>query len=141
VRAKAEYEEFNKDRIRIIVTELPTRSTSASSAHDRDQVKDKRWTHQRPARRTDRNGMRIRHRAAARREPAGHPEQALKQTAMQSNFSVIMLALTDDQKQPKTSHCGTFWTNISRFRSRSSSAARAMISARRWSAPTCWRAS
>jgi DNA gyrase subunit A len=103
VRAKAEFEEFNKDRIRIIVTELPYQVNKRQLLRTiADQVKDKRLDGISDLRdETDRNGMRIVIELRRDANPQVILNKLFKQTAMQSNFSVIMLALTDDQKQPK----------------------------------------
>ena len=103
VRAKAEFEEFGKDRTRIIVTELPYQVNKRQLIkHIAEQVKDKRIEGISDLRdETDRNGMRM----VIELKKDANPQVVLntlyKQTALQSNFSIIMLALVDDQMQPK----------------------------------------
>ena len=103
VRARAEFEEFNKDRVRIIVTELPYQVNKRQLLRTiADQVKDKRLEGISDIRdETDRNGMRIVIELRRDANPQVVLNKLFKQTAMQSNFSIIMLALVDDQKQPK----------------------------------------
>ncbi|MDE7245912.1 MAG: DNA gyrase subunit A [Oscillospiraceae bacterium] len=103
LRAKTEFEEFGKGRIRIIVTELPYQVNKRQMIKNMaDQVKDKRLEGISDIRdETDRHGMRI----VIELKKDANPQVVLNklfiQTAMQTNFSVIMLALVDDQKQPK----------------------------------------
>ena len=103
VRARAEFEEFGKDRIRIIVTELPYQVNKRQLIKNiADQVKDKRLDGISDLRdETDRNGMRI----VIELKKDANPQVVLntlyKQTALQSNFSIILLALVNNQKQPK----------------------------------------
>ena len=103
VRAKAEFEEFGKDRTRIIVTELPYQVNKRQLIkHIAEQVKDKRIEGISDLRdETDRNGMRM----VIELKKDANPQVVLntlyKQTALQSNFSIIMLALVDNQMQPK----------------------------------------
>jgi len=103
VRARTEFEEFNKDRTRIIVTELPYQVNKRQLIRNiADQVKDKRLEGISDLRdETDRNGMRIVIELKRDANPQVVLNKLFKQTAMQSNFSIIMLALVDDQKQPK----------------------------------------
>ena len=103
VRARTEFEEFGKDRTRIIVTELPYQVNKRQLIKTiAEQVKDKRLEGISDLRdETDRNGMRIV--IELKKDANGQVvlNNLFKQTALQSNFSVIMLALVDDQKQPK----------------------------------------
>ncbi len=103
VRAKTEFEEFGKDRQRIIVTELPYQVNKRQLIKTiAEQVKDKRLDGISDLRdETDRNGMRIV--IELKKDANGQVvlNNLFKQTALQSNFSIIMLALVDDQKQPK----------------------------------------
>ena len=103
VRARASFEEFNKDRVRIIVTELPYQVNKKQLLRAiADQVKDKRLEGISDLRdETDRNGMRIVIELKKDANPQVVLNKLYKQTQLQSNFSIIMLALTDDQKQPK----------------------------------------
>ena len=103
VRARTEFEEFGKDRQRIIVTELPYQVNKRQLIKTiAEQVKDKRLDGICDLRdETDRNGMRIV--IELKKDANGQVvlNNLFKQTALQSNFSIIMLALVDDQKQPK----------------------------------------
>ena len=103
VRAKTEFEEFGKDRTRIIVTELPYQVNKRQLIKNiADQVKDKRLEGISDLRdETDRNGMRMVIELKKDANPQVVLNNLFKQTALQSNFSIIMLALVDDQKQPK----------------------------------------
>ena len=103
VRAKTEFEEFGKDRTRIIVTELPYQVNKRQLIKNiADQVKDKRIDGISDLRdETDRNGMRMVIELKKDANPQVVLNNLFKQTALQSNFSVIMLALVDNQKQPK----------------------------------------
>ena len=103
IRAKTEFEEFGKERIRIIVSELPYQVNKRQMIKNiAEQVKDKRLEGISDLRdETDRNGMRIVIELKRDANPQVVLNKLFKQTAMQSNFSIIMLALVDDQKQPK----------------------------------------
>ena len=103
VRARAEFEEFGKDRTRIIVSELPYQVNKRQLIRNiADQVKDKRLDGISDLRdETDRNGMRIVIELKQNANPQVVLNKLFKQTAMQSNFSIIMLALVDNQKQPR----------------------------------------
>ena len=103
VRARTEFEEFNKDRTRIIVTELPYQvNKSLLIKNIKDQVQDKRLDGISDLRdESDRNGMRIVIELKRDATPQVVLNKLFKQTQLQSNFSVIMLALVNDQKQPR----------------------------------------
>ena len=103
VRARTEFEEFGKDRIRIIVTELPYQVNKRQLIKTiAEQVKDKRLEGVSDLRdETDRNGMRIVIELKKDANPQVVLNNLFKQTALQSSFGIIMLALVDDQKQPK----------------------------------------
>ena len=103
VRARTEFEEFNKDRVRIIVTELPYQVNKRQLIKNiADQVKDKRIDGISDLRdETDRNGMRIVIELKKEANPQVVLNNLFKQTALQSSFGIIMLALVDDQKQPR----------------------------------------
>ena len=103
VRAKAEFEEFGKDRTRIVVTELPYQVNKRQLIKTiAEQVKEKRLEGISDLRdETDRNGMRMVIELKKDANPQVVLNNLYKQTALQSNFSIIMLALVDDQKQPK----------------------------------------
>lgn len=103
VRAKAEFEDFGKDRTRIVVGELPYQVNKRQLIKNMaDQVKDKRLEGISDIRdETDRNGMRIVIELKRDANPQVVLNRLFHQTAMQSNFSVIMLALVNNQTQPK----------------------------------------
>ena len=104
VRARTEFEEYGHDRrTRIIVTELPYQVNKRQLVKTiADQVKEKRLEGISDLREeSDRNGMRV----VIELKKDAKPEVVLNnlyaQTAMQTSFSVVMLALVDDQRQPK----------------------------------------
>jgi len=103
VRARTEFEEFNKDRTRIIVTELPYQVNKRQLIKNiAEQVKDKRLDGISDLRdETDRNGMRMVIELKKDANPQVVLNNLFKQTALQSSFGIIMLALVDNQKQPK----------------------------------------
>ena len=103
VRARTEFEEFAKDRIRIIVSELPYQVNKRQLIKTiAEQVKDKRLEGISDLRdETDRNGMRMVIELKKDANPQVVLNNLFKQTALQSSFGIIMLALVDDQKQPK----------------------------------------
>ena len=103
VRARTEFEEFGKDRVRIIVTELPYQVNKAELVRKiAEQVRDKRLEGISDLRdESDRIGMRIVIELKKDANPQVVLNNLFKQTALQSSFGIIMLALVDDQKQPK----------------------------------------
>ena len=103
VRARTEFEDFAKDRVRIIVTELPyqvnKRQLIASIA---EQVKDKRLEGISDLRdESDRNGMRVVIELKRDANPQVVLNKLLTQTQLQTTFSINMLALVQNQSQPK----------------------------------------
>ena len=104
VRARAEFEEFGKDkRTRIIVNELPYQVNKSMLVKNiKDQVNDKRLDGISDLRdESDRNGMRIVIELKRDANPQVVLNRLFAQTQMQSAFSVIMLALVNNQTQPK----------------------------------------
>ncbi len=103
VRARTEFEEFGKYRMRIIVSELPYQVNKRQLIKTiAEQVKDKRLDGISDLRdETDRNGMRMVIELKKDANPQVVLNNLFKQTALQSSFGIIMLALVDDQKQPK----------------------------------------
>ena len=103
VRARTEFEEFHKDRIRIIVTELPYQiNKSLLLKNIKEQVQDKRLDGISDLRdESDRNGMRIVIELKRDANPQVVLNKLFKQTQLQSTFSIIMLALVNNQSQPK----------------------------------------
>ena len=103
VRARTEFEEFGKDRIRIIVTEIPyqvnKRMLIKSMA---DQVEDKRLEGISDIRdETDRNGMRIVIELKKDANPQVVLNRLFAQTQLQTTFAINMLALVNNQSQPR----------------------------------------
>ena len=103
VRARTAFEEFGRDRVRIIVTELPYQVNKRQLIKNiAEQVKDKRIDGISDLRdETDRNGMRMVIELKKDANPQVVLNTLFKQTALQSSFGIIMLALVDNQKQPK----------------------------------------
>ena len=103
MRARHEFEEFGRDRPRIIITELPYQVNKRQLIRDiADQVKDKRIDGISDLRdETDRNGMRMVIELKKDANPQVVLNRLFAQTALQSTFAINMLALVDDQKQPK----------------------------------------
>lgn len=97
LRAKAEIEELSNGKSRIIVTEIPYQVNKALLIENiADQVKDKRLEGIADLREeTDRHGMRIVIELKKDVNAQVLLNQLYKQTAMQTNFSMIMLALVD----------------------------------------------
>ena len=103
VRARTEFEEHAGNRIRIIVTELPYQVNKRQLIKNiADQVHDKRLDGISDLRdETDRNGMRIVIELKRDANPQVVLNRLFAQTAMQTTFSVNMLALVNNQTQPK----------------------------------------
>ncbi|MBR6119881.1 MAG: DNA gyrase subunit A [Oscillospiraceae bacterium] len=103
VRGRTEFEEHGQNRIRIIVTELPYQVNKKKLVENiADQVKDKRLDGISDLRdESDRNGMRIVIELKKDANPQVVLNRLFAQTALQSSFSVNMLALVDDQSQPR----------------------------------------
>ncbi|MBQ9646997.1 MAG: DNA gyrase subunit A [Oscillospiraceae bacterium] len=103
LRARTEFEELQHDRTRIIVTELPYQVNKRMLIKNMaDQVNDKRLegisniTDQ-----SDRGGMRIVIDVKRDANPQVVLNRLFAQTQMQTSFAINMLALVDNQKQPK----------------------------------------
>ena len=103
IRARHEFEEFGHDRLRIIITELPYQVNKRMLIKNMaEQVEDKRLEGISDIRdESDRNGMRIVIELKKDANPQVVLNRLFAQTALQSSFSINMLALVDDQKQPK----------------------------------------
>ena len=104
VRARTEFEEYGKDkRIRIIVHELPYQvNKKALIKNIADQVRDKRLEGISDLRdESDRNGMRIVIELKRDAQPQVVLNKLFAQTQLQSSFSITMLALVNNQTQPK----------------------------------------
>jgi len=104
VRARTEFEEYGKDkRTRIIVTELPYQVNRRQLIKNiADQVHEKRLEGISDLRNeSDRNGMRIVIELKRDANPQVVLNRLFAQTALQSSFSINMLALVNNQTQPK----------------------------------------
>ena len=103
VRARTEFEEFGKDRIRIIVTEIPYQVNKRMLIKNMaDQVEDKRLEGISDIRdETDRNGMRIVIELKKDANPQVVLNRLFAQTQLQTTFAINMLALVNNQSQPK----------------------------------------
>ena len=103
VRSRTSFETFGGDRTRIIVDQLPYQVNKALLLKSiADQVKDKRIEGISDLRdESDRNGMRIVIELKKDANPQVVLNNLFKQTALQSSFGIIMLALVDNQKQPR----------------------------------------
>ena len=103
VRSRTNFETFSGDRTRIIVDQLPYQvNKSLLLKSIADQVKEKRLEGVSDLRdESDRNGMRIVIELKKDANPQVVLNNLFKQTALQTSFGIIMLALVDDQKQPR----------------------------------------
>ena len=103
VRARTEFEEFGQNRERIIVTELPYQVNKRQLiANMAEQVRDKRLEGISDIRdETDRNGMRVVVELKKDANPQVVLNRLFAQTQMQTTFGVTMLALVNNQQQPK----------------------------------------
>ena len=104
VRARTEMEEFGSGRTRIIVTELPYQVNKSRLVENiAEQVKDKRLEGISGLRDESdgKKGMRIVIELKKDANPQVTLNRLFAQTQMQITFGVILLALVDNQKQPK----------------------------------------
>ncbi len=105
IRARAEFEEYGGGRTRIVVTELPYQVNKRQLIRTiAEQVKDKRLDGISDLRdETDRNGMRVVIELKKDANPQVTLNRLYSQTALQSSFSIIMLALVsvEGKLQPK----------------------------------------
>ena len=104
VRARTEFEEFGRDRrTRIIVNELPYQVNKRQLIKNiADQVREKRLEGISDLRdESDRNGMRMVIELKRDANPQVVLNRLFAQTALQSSFSINMLALVNNQRQPK----------------------------------------
>ena len=103
VRSRTNFETFANDRTRIIVDQLPYQVNKSQLLKAiADQVKDKRIDGISDLRdESDRNGMRIVIELKKDANPQVVLNNLFKQTALQTSIGIIMLALVDDQKQPR----------------------------------------
>ncbi len=103
VRARHEFEEFGKDRTRIIITELPYQVNKRTLIKNiADQVEDKRLEGISDLRdESDRNGMRMVIELKRDANPQVVLNRLFAQTQLQISFAVNMLALVENQSQPR----------------------------------------
>ena len=103
VRARHEFEEFGKDRTRIIITEIPYQVNKRMLIKNMaDQVEDKRLEGISNIQdETDRNGMRIVIELKRDANPQVVLNRLFAQTQLQTSFAINMLALVNNQSQPK----------------------------------------
>ncbi|MDR0952495.1 MAG: DNA gyrase subunit A [Oscillospiraceae bacterium] len=105
VRARTETEEFGAGRLRIIVTELPYQVNKSRLVENiAEQVKDKRLEGISGLRDESdgKKGMRIVIELKKDANPQVVLNRLYAQSQMQTTFGIILLALVNDQKQPKT---------------------------------------
>ena len=103
VRARTEFEEFGQNRTRIIVTEIPYQVNKRMLIKNMaDQVEDKRLEGISDIRdESDRNGMRIVIELKRDVNAQVVLNRLFAQTQLQTTFAINMLALVDNQTQPK----------------------------------------
>ena len=103
VRARHEFEEFNNGRTRIIITELPYQVNKRMLIKAiADQVEDKRIEGISDIRdESDRNGMRMVIELKRDANPQVVLNRLFAQTQLQTTFAINMLALVENQRQPK----------------------------------------
>ena len=103
VRARHEFEEFGHDRTRIVITELPYQVNKRTLIKSlADQVEDKRLEGISDIRdESDRNGMRMVIELKRDANPQVVLNRLFSQSQLQTTFSINMLALVDNQHQPK----------------------------------------
>lgn len=103
VRARTEMEEYGSDRTRIIVTEIPYQVNKARLIESiADQVKEKRIDGISGLRdESDRNGMRIVIELKRDANPQVVLNRLFAATQMQITYAIVLLALVNNQTQPK----------------------------------------
>ena len=103
VRARTEFEEHGQGRTRIIVTELPYQVNKRQLIKNiADQVREKRLEGISDLRdETDRNGMRVVIELKRDANPQVVLNRLFAQTQLQTSFSINMLALVNNQSQPR----------------------------------------
>ena len=103
VRARHEFEEFNNGRTRIVITELPYQVNKRMLIKSiAEQVEDKRLDGISDIRdESDRNGMRIVIELKRDANPQVVLNRLFAQSQLQTTFAINMLALVDNQRQPK----------------------------------------
>ena len=103
IRARHEFEEFNKDRTRIVITEIPYQVNKRMLIKNMaEQVEDKRLEGISDIRdESDRDGMRIVIELKRDANPQVVLNRLFAQTQLQTSFAINMLALVNNQSQPK----------------------------------------
>ena len=103
LRARHEFEEFGGGRTRIVVTELPYQVNKRMLIKAiADQVEDKRLEGISDIRdESDRNGMRVVIELKRDANPQVVLNRLFAQTQLQTTFAINMLALVENQRQPK----------------------------------------
>ena len=103
VRARTEFEEYGNNRTRIIVTEIPYQVNKRMLIkHMADLVEDKRLEGISDIRdESDRTGMRIVIELKRDANPQVVLNRLFSMTQMQTTFAINMLALVNDQSQPR----------------------------------------
>ena len=103
VRARHEFEEFDNGRTRIVITELPYQVNKRMLIKAiADQVEDKRLEGISDIRdESDRNGMRMVIELKRDANPQVVLNRLFAQTQLQTTFAINMLALVENQRQPK----------------------------------------
>ena len=103
VRSRHEFEEFGKDRTRIVITELPYQVNKRMLIKSiAEQVEDKRLDGISDIRdESARNGMRIVIELKRDANPQVVLNRLFAQSQLQTTFAINMLALVDNQRQPK----------------------------------------
>ena len=103
VRARHEFEEFGNGRIRIVITELPYQVNKRMLIKAiADQVEDKRIEGISDIRdESDRNGMRMVIELKRDANPQVVLNRLFAQTQLQTTFAINMLALVENQRQPR----------------------------------------
>ena len=123
-----EFEEFGKDRTRIVITEIPYQVNKRMLIKNMaDQVEDKRLEGISDIRdESDRNGMRIVIELKTGRQSPGGAQPAVRPDPAADHLCHQHAGPGGGQRQAPahaSSPCGTFWTSTSPSRRRSSSAA------------------
>ena len=103
IRSRHEFEEFGKDRTRIVITEIPYQVNKRMLIKNMaEQVEDKRLEGISDIRdESDRNGMRIVIELKRDANPQVVLNRLFAQTQLQTTFAINMLALVQNQSQPK----------------------------------------
>lgn len=103
LRARAEFEEFGQNRTRIVVTEIPYQVNKRMLIKNMaEQVEDKRLEGISDIRdESDRNGMRVVIELKKDANAQVVLNRLFAQTQLQTSFGINMLALVNNQSQPK----------------------------------------